>query len=146
MPRARTTILTIEDNPADEQFIRRLFSKLSDRIDLRAASDGAQALRYLYRSCEFIDPEASPRPDLILLDINLPRVTGSEVLRRIRTQPELADIPVVVVSSSSYERDIERCERYGCDGFVIKSIDLAAYREGLMRAVRKHVPDFSVAC
>lgn len=140
MPKTSTVILTIEDNPADEQLVKRLFARLGARVELHAVSDGEQALRYLFRSCEYVDPADSPRPDLILLDINLPRVRGPQVLQRIKSQPELAEIPVVVVSSSTSQKDIERCRRYGCDGIVTKSIDLDAYREVLIAAVRKRLP------
>lgn len=134
------TILAVEDNPADQQIMLRAFAKIPHEIRFERLTDGEQALRYLFRTCEFADPETSPRPDAILLDINLPRLTGIEVLRRVKSQPELAGIPAIIVSSSSYERDMQRCAQYGCALIVQKSIDLNAYREHLLRAVRTCVP------
>jgi two-component system response regulator len=134
------TILAVDDNPADRKLIRRLFAGLDLQCNLQTLSDGEQALRYLMRTGEFEDAAASPRPALILLDINLPRVNGPELLPRIRTQPELANIPVVIVSGTKHERDVERCRRYGCVAFVSKSIDLEEYRTDLLRELERWLP------
>jgi CheY-like chemotaxis protein len=136
-----TTILAVDDNPADQQLVRRLLSKLRSDVRLLSLSDGEEALRYLLRVRDRVDPEATPRPDLILLDINLPRIAGPEVLHHVRSHPNLAAIPVIIVSSSTYERDIDACKRHGCDEFVTKSIDLDAYRARLLTAIRKILPD-----
>ncbi|WP_460015639.1 response regulator, partial [Mycobacterium avium] len=96
-------ILLVEDDPGDELITREAFehNKLNNR--LHVAHDGEEGLNYLYRRGEFAD---APRPDLILLDLNLPKYDGRQLLEKIKSDPDLAQIPVVVLTTSSAEEDI----------------------------------------
>ncbi|WP_084266734.1 response regulator, partial [Mycobacterium avium] len=95
-------ILLVEDDPGDELITREAFehNKLNNR--LHVAHDGEEGLNYLYRRGEFAD---APRPDLILLDLNLPKYDGRQLLEKIKSDPDLAQIPVVVLTTSSAEED-----------------------------------------
>jgi two-component system response regulator len=111
-------ILLVEDNPDDVLFTVRAFEKNKMHNDVVVAVDGEQAL-------EFLLPETGQpglRPALILLDVKLPKVDGLEVLRRIRQDPRTAALPVVVLTTSSEERDIVESYRLGANSFVRKPV------------------------
>jgi two-component system response regulator len=112
------TILLVEDNPDDVMFTLRAFeqNKISNQIVV--AHDGAEALEYLIPE----DDSKAITPALILLDVNLPKVDGLEVLRRIRSNARTAGLPVVVLTTSSEERDIVESYRLGANSFVRKPV------------------------
>jgi two-component system, response regulator len=111
------TILLVDDNPDDVALTLRAFrtNNITNRVDV--ASDGEEALNYLLP-----DGEHPPRPVLILLDINLPKVSGLEVLRRIRTDDRTRYLPVVVLSTSSEDRDIVESYDLGANSYVRKPV------------------------
>jgi len=125
-------ILLVEDDPEDQELTRRAFqiSKLRNR--LLVVDDGEQALDYLYRRGQFGRPESSPRPDLILLDLNMPKLDGRAVLKRIKEDPELRRIPVVVLTTSSQEEDILRSYDLGVNSYITKPVQM----EGFMKAIK----------
>lgn len=100
------TVLLVEDNAGDVRLVEEAFreGRMTHRLDV--VGDGEAALAYLRRAEAYA---AAPRPDLILLDLNVPRKNGHEVLREVKGDPNLRRIPVVVFSSSDAERDIARC-------------------------------------
>ncbi len=104
-PRRYARILLVEDSPTDAMMVRDILSQVHGHNALHVVEDGMQALQFLRREGPYAD---APRPDLILLDLQLPRKTGQEVLREIKTDEKLRTIPVVVLSSSREERDIAR--------------------------------------
>lgn len=114
-------ILLVEDNPGDvlltEEALRE--SKVLNRLSL--AEDGVQALQMLYREWPHAD---HPRPDLILLDLNLPRMDGREVLATIKDDPDLRRIPVVILTSSEAESDIMRAYDLHANCYIVKPVDL----------------------
>ncbi len=114
-------ILLVEDDPGDELITREAFehNKLQNR--LHVAHDGEEGLNYLYRRGEFAD---APRPDLILLDLNLPKYDGRQLLEKIKSDPDLSRIPVVVLTTSSAEEDILRSYRLHANAYVTKPVDL----------------------
>ena len=114
-------ILLVEDDPGDELITREAFehNKLKNR--LHVAHDGEEGLDYLYRRGEFGD---APRPDLILLDLNLPKYDGRQLLEKIKSDPELCHIPVVVLTTSSAEEDILRSYKLHANAYVTKPVDL----------------------
>lgn len=123
-------ILLVEDDPGDELITREAFehNKLKNR--LHVAHDGEEGLNYLYRRGEFAD---APRPDLILLDLNLPKYDGRQLLEKIKSDPDLAQIPVVVLTTSSAEEDILKSYKLHANAYVTKPVDL----EQFMKAVRQ---------
>ena len=98
-------ILLVEDDPAHAEIVRRNFEGFRMANRLIHVADGQAALDYLYRREEFRNPDQSPRPGLILLDLRLPKVDGLEVLRTIKSDPDLGRIPVVVLTTSAVEAD-----------------------------------------
>ena len=118
-------ILLIEDNPGDADLVAETLEQSRLRLDIAVAVDGAQALARLLREPPY---EAAPRPDLILLDLNLPKLGGREVLARIKVEPELREIPVVVLTSSDAEHDIVKSYQLGANCYVTKPVGLAAFQ------------------
>jgi CheY-like chemotaxis protein len=114
-------VLLVEDDAGDELMTREAFEDNKIRNTLHVVRDGQEALDFLYRRAPFED---APRPDLILLDLNLPRYDGRQVLERIKTDPELALIPVVVLTTSSAEEDILRSYKLHANAYVTKPVDL----------------------
>ncbi|MCA2216233.1 response regulator [Jidongwangia harbinensis] len=111
-------ILLVEDNPDDVMFTIRAFQRNKISNEVVVAHDGAEALEYLLPD----DESKALRPALILLDVNLPKVDGLEVLRRIRSHARTAGLPVVVLTTSSEERDIVASYRLGANSFVRKPV------------------------
>jgi two-component system, chemotaxis family, response regulator Rcp1 len=125
-------VLQVEDNEADVRLTREALREAGEDLRLSVVSDGEQALAYLRREDGF---EEVPRPHLVLLDLNLPRKDGVEVLQEMRNDPELAPIPVVVLTSSSASRDVDACYAAGANAFVVKSLELDEFidRIGVIR-------------
>ncbi|MCC6155224.1 MAG: response regulator, partial [Candidatus Hydrogenedentes bacterium] len=96
-------ILLVEDDPDDQELTKRALRSSKLRNQLRIVNDGEAALNYLYRRGEYSEPRDAPRPDLILLDLNMPKVDGRAVLSQIKVDPDLRQIPVVVLTTSSSE-------------------------------------------
>jgi two-component system response regulator len=128
------SILLVEDDPAHAEIVLRNLTALQNRVKCIAhLSDGQQALDYLQREGAHADPERSPRPDLVLLDLRLPRVDGFEVLRRMKASKEVSHIPVVVLSTSEAESDITAAYQGGASSYLVKPAEFEAYIE-LMQA------------
>lgn len=114
-------VLLVEDDPGDELMTREAFEDNKIRNTLHVVRDGQEALDFLYRRGGYGD---APRPDLILLDLNLPRYDGRQVLEQIKQDPELSLIPVVVLTTSSAEEDILRSYKLHANAYVTKPVDL----------------------
>lgn len=118
------TILLVEDDRGDQELTRRALDEGKIRNDLRIVEDGEEALAYLFRRGKYKDPATSPKPDLLLLDLNLPRVDGREVLEQIRADSKLRRMAVVVLTTSRQEEDILRSYELGCNSFITKPVDV----------------------
>ncbi|MGW9300999.1 MULTISPECIES: response regulator [Streptomyces] len=114
-------VLLVEDDPGDELMTREAFEDNKIRNTLHVVRDGQEALDFLYRRGEYPD---APRPDLVLLDLNLPKYDGRQVLEQIKSDPELSLIPVVVLTTSSAEEDILRSYKLHANAYVTKPVDL----------------------
>lgn len=114
-------ILLVEDDPGDELMTREAFQDNKIRNTLHVARDGEEALDFLYRRGAHAE---APRPDLILLDLNLPKYDGRQVLEQIKQDPVLSLIPVVVLTTSSAEEDILRSYKLFANAYVTKPVDL----------------------
>lgn len=125
-------ILLVEDSDEDYEVIRRAFPKISHR--LYRCSDGDEALDYLRRRGAYADP-GTPRPAVILLDLNLPGTDGREVLDAVKADGDLCVIPVVVLSTSSDPQDIIECYRRGASGYLRKPDSLEGYRTALSQVL-----------
>jgi CheY-like chemotaxis protein len=117
-------VLLVEDDPGDVLMTREAFAEHKVGNRLTVVSDGAEALAYLRRVGEFAD---APRPDLILLDLNLPRRDGREVLAEIKKDEDLRQIPVVVLTTSQAEEDILRSYQLHANAYVTKPVDFDAF-------------------
>jgi len=115
-------ILLIEDNDADVEILRHTLQQENVQLTLSRARDGDEAMRYLRNP-------GNPRPDLILLDLNMPHMDGREVLGELRVDPNLDPIPVVVMTSSEEEKDILRSYNLGAAAYVVKPLGLEDIEE-----------------
>ena len=116
------TILLIEDDPDDRELMRLAFAESNIRHNLVTVSDGAEALNYLLGQGEFRGRDRSLLPALILLDLDLPRISGVEVLKQIRANSQIKLLPVVIISSSSEPQDLIDSYINGCNSYIRKPI------------------------
>ena len=130
-------VLLVEDDEGDVLMTREAFEFYKIRNQLHVVSDGEQALQFLRRTGPFAD---APRPGLILLDVNLPRRNGLEVLAELKQDPELLLIPVVILTTSKAEEDILRSYKLHANAYVSKPVDF----ENFMAAIRQ-IDDFFLA-
>lgn len=114
-------ILLVEDNAADIRLTREALRDGKVLNDLHVARDGVEALDFLHRRGEFAD---APRPDLVILDLNLPRMDGKEVLAEMQADAELSSIPVAVLTTSAQEVDILQSYELGANCYLTKPVDL----------------------
>jgi two-component system, chemotaxis family, response regulator Rcp1 len=119
-------ILLVEDNPGDARLAVETLKDSKVHNNLYHVKDGVEAMQFLHRQGEYAD---APHPDLILLDLNLPRKDGREVLAEIKEDPELRLIPVVVLTTSEAERDLVRTYDLHANAYVLKPIDLHRFIE-----------------
>ena len=127
------TILVVEDSDDDFLATARAFKKAGLANPVKRCTNGDQALDYLFRRGEFSDPAAAPVPGIILLDLNLPGTDGREVLRVVKQDAELHKIPVIVLTTSGAEQDIQRCYDYGANSYVQKPVDLQGFVDAMTR-------------
>lgn len=119
-------ILLIEDNPADIELTRQCFRESQILNEVHAATDGDTALAFLRRSGPFA---TAPRPDLVLLDLNLPGIDGREILASIKRDPDLQTIPVIVLTTSDADDDIREAYRLQANSYLRKPVDLDEFIE-----------------
>ncbi len=117
-------ILLVEDNPGDVRLTQEAVREAKIRNTLNVVNDGEQAIAYVRRQGEYAE---RPRPDLILLDLNLPRKDGREVLQDLKSDPDLHRIPVVVLTSSEAEQDILSTYDLYANAYVTKPVDLEQF-------------------
>lgn len=119
------TILVAEDDAEDRMMVKDAFEESRLVNDLRFVEDGEQLMDYLYRRGTYSDPQASPVPGLILLDLNMPRKDGRTALQEIKNDQQLRKIPVVVLTTSKAEQDIVRSYDLGVNSFITKPVTLS---------------------
>jgi len=130
-------VLLVEDDPGDVVLIREAFEHNKVYNALHVVSDGVQALEFLRREGDYAD---APRPDLMLLDLNLPRKDGRQVLAEVKEDAELRTIPVVVLTTSQAEEDIARSYALHANAYVSKPVDFDRFIE-----VVRQIDDFFVS-
>jgi two-component system response regulator len=122
-------ILLVEDNPNDVELTRRAFEKSKVVNQIVVASNGEEALEYLFATGRHAGRDPDAMPEVVLLDLKLPKVDGLEVLRRMRSDERTRRLPVVVLTSSNEEKDIVSSYDLGANSFVCKPVDFAAFME-----------------
>ena len=122
-------ILLVEDSPGDVRLTREALKDAKMHINLHVASDGIEAMAFLNREEEYSDV---PRPDLILLDLNLPRKDGRQVLEEIKVNPALMTIPIVILTTSASEEDVLRSYRLHANCYISKPVDL----DGFLKVIK----------
>jgi CheY-like chemotaxis protein len=126
-------ILLVEDSPEDFEATLRAFRRSGLKNPIVRCEDGEEALDYLHRRGAYAAPEKSPRPGVVLLDLNLPGTDGRQVLAEIKAADRLKDIPVVVLTTSSDERDIKACYQAGANSYIQKPVDI----DGFVKAIER---------
>jgi CheY-like chemotaxis protein len=126
-------ILLVEDNPDDLDLALMAIKSHNVANRIRVARDGVEALEIIFCAGEHAGTVADDAPHIVILDLNLPKVDGIEVLRRIRSDPETKKIPVIVMTSSEEERDIVDSYRYGTNSYIIKPINFITLSETVSR-------------
>jgi len=124
-------ILLVEDNPGDVVLVEEVLSDSKMWNRLHVVSDGEQAMEFVRRQGKHA---GAPRPDLILLDLNLPKKSGREVLREVKTHPDLKTIPVVVLSSSKSDDDVVNSYELHANAYILKPVDFHQFMK-VMRAI-----------
>jgi len=127
------TILMADDDADDRLLTQDAFKENRLGNELRFVEDGEELLDYLYRRGKYVDPESSPRPGIILLDLNMPRLDGREALKEIKADPDLHSIPIIILTTSSAEEDIARTYDLGVNSFITKPVTF----EGLVEVIKK---------
>ena len=126
-------ILLVEDSPEDREVTLRVIKKAGLPNPVFCCEDGDKALDFLYRRGQYADPAKSPRPGVILLDLNMPGTDGREVLSVVKKDPDLKTIPVVVLTTSLDDRDTDAFLESGAQSYIVKPVEI----DGIVRAVQK---------
>jgi CheY-like chemotaxis protein len=124
-------ILLVEDNPNDEALTLRALKKANIQNDIVVAHDGIEALDYLFATGAHAGRDPSLVPEVVLLDIKLPKMDGLEVMRRIRADERTKLLPVVILTSSNEETDLVRGYTLGCNSYIRKPVDFSAFAEAV---------------
>jgi CheY-like chemotaxis protein/DNA-binding XRE family transcriptional regulator len=122
-------ILMVEDDPADIELTLQAFKRARFTNKVQVARDGVEALDFLFGCGQFAGRQAEDAPHMILLDLNLPRLNGVEVLRRIKSEKRTRDIPVVVLTASNRDRDMVECRQLGANVYLTKPVSLQRLSE-----------------
>ncbi|MEM7045277.1 MAG: response regulator [Pseudomonadota bacterium] len=131
---ATQTILIVEDSDDDYDATRRALLKGTNlKNPIHRCENGQEALDYLLRRGSYAEPETSPRPGIILLDLNMPGLDGRKVLDEIKQLPELKSIPTIVMTNSDDERDIDACYAIGANTYIRKPLNWTSFFEAMTR-------------
>lgn len=131
---APVEILLVEDNPDDVVVTLRAFKTARFLNHVHVVNDGAEALDYVFCRGKYAERNAAPRPFVVLLDLNLPKINGIEVLRRMKADPQTKDIPTIILTVSQKSEDIAECQKLGAFSYIVKPVDLSK----LIRATSPH--------
>jgi two-component system response regulator len=122
-------ILLVEDDPGDEELALLALRTRSTKSEVVVARDGVEALHYIFGRGSFAKRDPAILPDLVLLDLKLPKLNGIEVLREIRADPATRLVPVVILTSSNEERDVLSAYEAGANSYIRKPVDFATFAE-----------------
>lgn len=135
--RTQVTILMADDDDDDCMLAREALIESRLAHDLHVVRNGEELLDYLHQRGKYAEPSTSPRPGLILLDLNMPRKDGREALKEIKSEPTLRTIPVIVITTSKAEEDVRRCYNLGANSYIIKPVTFTGLVE-VMRSIAKY--------
>ncbi len=121
-------VLLVEDNPADQMLAQQAFKQVDAPCNLNIVGDGEAAMNYLRKTGEF---EKAIRPQLILLDLNMPKMDGREVLEAVKTDPALVDIPIVILTTSANPSDVESCYASHANSYIRKPTDMDKFIDAI---------------
>ena len=138
MPTRTLTILMADDDPDDQLFIREAFHALP--VDIRSVEDGRELLDYLLCKGKYKSVNAFPRPDLILLDLNMPKMSGKEALAEIQADSCLKSIPVIILTTSQQECDVHKCYELGANTYIVKPVSFNKLSE-IMQSIHLYWSD-----
>jgi CheY-like chemotaxis protein len=127
-------ILLVEDDEDHAGLIRLVLTQGPRHAQVKTVSNGEEAVAYLFHRGAYLSADKAPRPDLILLDIKLPGITGIEVLRQIKESPDHTDIPVVMLTSSSMKEDIRESYRHHANSYILKPFGFEDFKRKLTSA------------
>lgn len=132
MEESAVEILLVEDNSSDAKLtlLSLREHKLTDRI--KVVNDGMQALDYIFGIGTFQGRDVSVQPKVVLLDLKLPKASGTEVLRRLKSDPQSSHIPIVILTSSSEQRDVSECYQLGANSYIVKPVDFDQFLETML--------------
>lgn len=122
-------ILIADDDEDDRMLTKEAFDENFKEKEIRFVNDGVELLDYLRRKNKYANPVSSPRPSIILLDLNMPKMDGREALREIKSDPKLRTIPVVILTTSKAEQDIIKTYELGVNCFITKPVSFIAFLE-----------------
>lgn len=120
-------ILLVEDDPSDLELTLRAFQVHQLTNTIHVVRDGVEAIEFLFHRGQYENRQGSGEPDLVLLDLNLPRMNGKEVLATIRLDPRTRQIPVIVFTSSRDDKDLQECLNLGANGYIVKPTDFGQF-------------------
>ena len=126
-------ILLVEDDPRDVELTMLAFKKARIRNPVHVARDGVEALDFIFATGSYAHRRKDRQPKVILLDLNLPRINGLEVLRRIKAEPQTRKIPVVALTVSHEHSDIEECRQLGAESYIVKPVEFQNFSEAMPR-------------
>ena len=124
-------ILYIEDNPNDIELTLRALKKYNVANSIQVIKDGEEALEYIFATGRYAERDKNKKPKVILLDLKLPKVSGLEILKKLKSEEQTKNIPVVVLTSSSEEKDMLESYNYGVNSYVVKPIKFENFSEAV---------------
>jgi two-component system response regulator len=122
-------ILLVEDNPAHAELVIRSFKGYEINSEIYHVMNGELALDYLFRRGEYADPEKSPQPHVILLDIRMPKVNGLDVLKELKTSQELRHIPVIILTTSDADQDVSKAYQNYANSYLVKPVEFEKFMQ-----------------
>jgi len=122
-------VLLVEDSPADLRLTQRAFKHAGLPHELRVVRDGDEALAYLHQEGAYNEPGIAPRPDVILLDLNLPRMGGHELLREVKQDNRFKQVPIIVLTTSERPDDVRLAYEAGANAYLLKPVEFSRFTE-----------------
>jgi two-component system response regulator len=139
----RIVLVMVDDDEDDCLLVEAALYEAYLKCDFHCLQDGAEMLDYLNRSGRYQDPESAPRPDLIFLDLNLPRMNGRAVLEKLKSDDRFRAIPVIILTTSNHEDDVAFCYDMGANTYIVKEASFAGLRAAL-KVVKDYWLDKSI--